>query len=314
MSDAFGTVAIVGAGAVGCFYGAMLARAGRPVVLIGRPTHVEAMRRNGLKLDMAGHTHTARVEAATDLSAVRGAGLVLVAVKSTDTEAVARDLAPHVAAGTVVISLQNGIDNAATLARHLPATVLPGVVYVATAMTAPGTVQHYGGGQLIVGAPEPASAAALRPTLDALARLFESARVPITVADDVCIALWDKLLVNCAYNAVSALAQAPYAQLAAVPAVRELQDAVVREVITVAAAEGVTLSHDAAREAVARIAQVMPGQRSSTAQDLAQHKPTEIDHLNGAVARRAAAHGLAAPVNHALWALVKLAEASHARP
>jgi 2-dehydropantoate 2-reductase len=312
MSDSFGTVAIVGAGAVGCFYGAMLARAGRRVVLIGRPVHVEAMQRDGLKLDMGGHTQVVRVEGATESSAVRGAELVLVAVKSTDTEAASRDLAPHVAASSVVVSLQNGIDNAATLARHLPATVLPGVVYVATAMTAPGTVRHFGGGQLIVGAPEPGRQTELRPTLDALARLFEAARVPLTVADDIRVALWDKLLVNCAYNAISALAQAPYAQVAALPAVRDVQDAVVREVIAVAAAEGVTLLPDGARQAVARIAQGMPGQRSSTAQDLAQRKPSEIDHLNGAIARRAAAHGIPAPVNHALWALVKLVEATHA--
>jgi 2-dehydropantoate 2-reductase len=119
-------------------------------------------------------------------------------------------------------------------------------------------------------------------------------------------------MVNCAYNAISGLSQLPYGQMAALPAIREVQRAVVREVVAVAQADGQHLPLDAAMAAMERIATAMPAQRSSTAQDMARGKPTEIDHLNGFVVRRGAALGIATPVNQTLHALVKLVEAGRA--
>jgi 2-dehydropantoate 2-reductase len=106
----------------------------------------------------------------------------------------------------------------------------------------------------------------------------------------------------------------PYAQLAASPGVRDMQRDVVDEVIAVAAASGVSLSRTTSLEAVAKIAAGMPGQMSSTAQDMARRKPSEIDHLNGFIVRRGAALGVPTPVNRALHALVKLVESGYARP
>ncbi|HYN59245.1 MAG TPA: 2-dehydropantoate 2-reductase, partial [Rubrivivax sp.] len=105
-------VAVMGAGAVGSFYGAMLARAGHAVTLIGRPVHVQAIQRDGLRLDMAQQLHTVRLDASSDAAAVAGADLVLCCVKSGDTEAAARQMAPYVNASTLLMSLQNGVDNA----------------------------------------------------------------------------------------------------------------------------------------------------------------------------------------------------------
>jgi 2-dehydropantoate 2-reductase len=118
-------------------------------------------------------------------------------------------------------------------------------------------------------------------------------------------------MVNCAYNAVSGLAQATYAQLAAMPSIRELQHAVVREVVTLAALEHVNLPLEPSLEAMERIAVAMPDQLSSTAQDMARRKPTEIDHLNGFVARRGRELGIPTPINQTLHALVKLAESGY---
>jgi 2-dehydropantoate 2-reductase len=311
MSDRFGRVAVVGAGAVGCFYGAMLAAAGTPVTLIGRATHVDAIRRDGLKLDKDGRVQTLRVAADTTLDAAADADLVLVCVKSTDTAAVAGQLAPRIASGAVVASLQNGVENAATLAACLPATVIAAVVYVATSMGGPGLVRHHGRGDLIVGAANPPADAATATALARFVAVFSGAGIGVTISDDVRTQLWAKLLVNCAYNAISALAQAPYAMLAAHADVAAVQDAVVGEVVALAQAEGIALDLPSARAAVQRIAQTMPEQLSSTAQDLARHKPTEIDHLNGFIARRGAALGVPVPVNRTLHALVKLVEATH---
>jgi 2-dehydropantoate 2-reductase len=298
----------MGAGAVGSFYGAMLARAGHAVTLIARTAHVQAIQRDGLQLDMAQRIERIELTASDDVAALAGAQLVLCCVKSTDTEAAARQMAPHLGADAVLMSLQNGVENAATLARIVRCRVVPTVVYVATAMPQPGRVQHFGRGDLVIGAMPGDDGAA--PVLQSLVELFASAQVPVRIVADVAAELWAKLLVNCAYNAVSALVQLPYARLAALPAVVELQADIVREVIDVAAASGVTLSLPDSLAAVQRIASAMPAQLSSTAQDLARHKPSEIDHLNGYIARRGAELGIHTPVNRCLHALVKLAEST----
>jgi 2-dehydropantoate 2-reductase len=305
----------VGAGAVGSFYGAMLARAGQRVVMIGRRPHVEAIQRDGLKLDMAGQVETLRAEASAELAAVQGADLVLFCVKSTDTDTVASELAPLLEPHAVVLSLQNGVENAATIARHVRQTVVPAVVYVATAMAGPGNVRHFGRGDLVIGAlnADARHDAAVSAVLRDLVTLFGSADVKVTISNDVMAELWSKLMVNCAYNAISALAQAPYARLAAQPEVRDIQRAIVREVVALAQAEGIALQLEPSLQAMERIAIAMPAQLSSTAQDMARRKPSEIDHLNGFIARRGRELGVAVPINQTLTALVKLVEAGYGR-
>ena len=307
-------VAVVGAGAVGSFYGAMLARAGHAVVLIGRPAHVDAIRRDGLRLEMAGKSESLTIDASSEIAAAHGADLVLVSIKSSDTEAVARELAPALARDAVVVSLQNGVENADVIARHVAATVVPAVVYVATAMPAPGIVRHHGRGDLVVGPRTRAAARdpALAGRLEAIASFFATAGVAVKVSADVVAELWSKLMVNCAYNAISALAQSSYGEMVALAPIRELQRTVVGEVVAVAAASGVELPLAAAVEAMERIAPAMPAQLSSTAQDVARGKPSEIDHLNGFVVRRGRELGIATPANQALHALVKLVESRQA--
>jgi len=306
-------VAVMGAGAVGSFYGAMLARAGHAVTLIGRPAHVQAIQRDGLQLEMDGQLHTVRLDASTDPAAVAGADLVLCCVKSGDTELAAQQLAPHVNAATLLMSLQNGVDNAETLARRLPCRVIPAVVYVAVALGGPGVVRHFGRGDLAIGAMPGGTQSSVPewPTLQTLVDFFAGALVPVRIVPDVAVELWAKLLVNCAYNAISGLAQMPYSKLAAQADVRALQQDIVREVIAVAAAAGVTLDLDASLEAVTKIAVGMPQQLSSTAQDMARRKPSEIDHLNGYIARRGSELGVPTPVNRTLQALLKLVESGY---
>ena len=312
MQSLFSSTVIVGAGAVGSFYGAMLARAGHAVTLIGREAHVAAIQAQGLHLDMAGQRHTVPIAATTTLAPLREADLVLVCVKSTDTANVAAQMAPLLRPDALVLSLQNGVENAATLAQHLRATVVPTVVYVATGMPEPGRVTHHGRGELVVGPRDAAAAqdAALMQRLDAVVRHFGQADIGVSISHEVMAALWQKLLINCAYNAISALTQQPYGVMARQAGMPALQEAIVAEVLAVAAAEGLHLDGAAMRAATAQIAHSMATQRSSTAQDLARGKPTEIDHLNGFVARRGAALGVATPMNQALWAMVKLAESS----
>lgn len=323
MAEPFQSVAVVGAGAVGSFFGAMLARAGHRVTLIGRPAHVAAITRGGLRLEMAGRTESIKVAASTDLAAVAGADLVLFSVKSTATAAVARQIAPHLDPEALVLSLQNGVENAAAIAAGIRQTVVPAVVYVAVAAPEPGLVTHHGRGDLVIGDWQRAgaqehtvaagSATGSRQRRQQLADFFAAAGVPVRISDDVMAELWSKLMVNCAYNAISGLAQANYGQMAALPEIRALQQAVVGEVVALAAAAGVDLPLAPSLEAMAKIAVAMAGQYSSTAQDMARHKPSEIDHLNGFVARRGRELGIPTPVNDTLYALVKLVEEGQRR-
>jgi len=291
--------AVFGAGAVGGYYGAMLARAGVPVVLIGRPAHVQAMREHGLRLQTAAFDEHIPVQADTEAAAVAGAGAVLVCVKSGDTEAAGAALRPHLGPDTAVLSLQNGVDNAERLAGVLGRPVVPVVVYVAAGMEGPGHVRHHGRGDLVLG-PFP-QAARVQAAL-------AHAGVPTTVSDAVPQALWTKLVVNCAFNALSAITARPYAWLWAQAGVPDMLHQVVRECVAVAAADGIALDPAALDADVQRIAVSMATQLSSTARDLLRGHPTEVDHLNGYVVARARAHGLQAPVNQALQTLVHLLE------
>jgi 2-dehydropantoate 2-reductase len=311
----FQHIAVVGAGAVGSYFGAMLALAGHRVTLIGRQAHALAIEQRGLQVhmggDRGGQVHVVRLAASTAMLAAAGADLVLFCVKSTDTAAAAAQLAPHLAPGALVMSLQNGVDNPPVIARETGATVVPTVVYVATAMPEPGVVQHFGRGELVIGPIDPRAAAdpAVARQLQRVVALMAGADVPVTVSPDVRAELWRKLLVNCACNAISALAQQPYGTMAAQPEIVRLQRTLVDEVVAVARAEGVALSLPESIDTVLRIAETMPAQFSSTAQDLARGKRSEIDHLNGTIVRLAARHGIAVPANQALHALVKLVEA-----
>jgi len=291
-------IAVMGAGAVGCYYGGMLARAGHAVVLIGRPQHVEAVRRDGLFMETQSFRAHVPMQASVDAGSVKGAELVLCCVKSTDTWSAAAEMAPHLAPDAIILSLQNGVDNAERLQALLGREVLPAVVYVATEMAGPGHVKHHGRGELVIG-PSAAS--------EELAKLFADAGVPVQISDNVAGALWVKLILNCAYNALSAIAQLPYGRLVQGEGVEDVMRDVVQECLAVALGDGVTVPGDT-WEAVQRIARTMAGQLSSTAQDLARQKPSEIDYLNGHVLRRGAALGIATPVNRVLHTVVKLLE------
>ncbi|GGI98530.1 ketopantoate reductase family protein [Neoroseomonas lacus] len=292
-------VAVMGAGAIGCYYGGLLARSGLPVTLIGRPQHVDAVTQRGLLLDIGQEQFTVPMAATTEVSGVAGADVVLFSVKSGDTEAVGRAMLPYLRPDVTILCLQNGVDNPDRLRAVIGGTVVPVAVYVATAMAGPGHVRHHGRGDLVMGP---------NPHDSEIVQHFAAAGIPTTVSATAIDALWAKLIVNCAYNALSALTQLPYGRLLAMGGVAEVMTDVVAECVAVATASGVTVSPEIL-PSVLGLAASMPGQRSSTAQDLAMGKPTEIDHLNGFVIRRGAELGIPTPANRVLHTLVKATEA-----
>ena len=236
-------IAVVGAGTVGCYFGGMLARAGAPVTLIGRAQRVEAINRDGLFIDSIHFKERISVSASTELGAARDAQLVLFSVKTVDTEDTAKLLAPYLAPETNVVSLQNGVDNAERMDFAAGIQAISAVVYIAAEMSAAGQVTHSGRGDLVIGNPV-SNQGASESELAEIAETFKLAGVPCRISQNITLELWTKLIMNCAYNALSALSRVRYGRLVADAGSIEVMKQVVAEGVAVGNAAGVRLSAD----------------------------------------------------------------------
>ena len=308
-ADNMPAVAVVGAGAVGCYFGGMLALAGVPVTLIGRSPHMEAIARDGLLLEQSSGCRRIPVAASTSIAGVRDSQLVLFSVKTVNTETAAREMQPFLSPAATVLSFQNGVDNVDRIYAATGLRAIPVVVYVAASMSAPGRLKHGGRGDLVMGhrAGWPPV-----PDLKPLAALFENAGIPCKISDAIEAELWTKMVMNCAYNAISALTRARYGRIIRFEPLRQIMRRVVAETVSVARAEESTYP---SRPCGGHVP-VGRGDERSALLDGAGYrprkKPTEIDSLNGYVARRGPALGIPTPVSDTLSALMKLLEQSAA--
>jgi 2-dehydropantoate 2-reductase len=282
----------------------MFARAGAPVVFIGRKHFADAVNSKGLVLDRTEGQERISARATVEISAIRDCSLILLCVKANDTSATATQMAPFVRPDTMVVCLQNGVDNADQVRAATNVAAMPAVVYVAVSVPESGRVKHLARGDLIIGPPS--------ERMTYLADLFIRAGIPCRISDNIEGELWLKLLRNCALNAISALGHVRYGQIVQSDETKKLMEQVVDEVLAVARAAGVVLpgidDRESGMAAAIELATQMADAFSSTAQDLDRRQPTEIDALNGYVSRRAAELGIPVPANHALFTLVKLAE------
>jgi 2-dehydropantoate 2-reductase len=272
--------------------------------MIGRPAFVEAVKRSGLFLDTTQFKETVYPEVSTELDVVAGCDIVLFCVKATGTTAVSKRLAAHLTTGAIVVSLQNGVNNVQDIREASGVDAVAAVVYVAAAVPSPGTVKHGGRGDLVIG-PQ-------NPRAESIASLFASANVLCRISENIEAELWTKLVWNCAFNAVSGLGLATYDQIAQNTEARKVVEAAVYETLAVAHGKGICPARfeDPAETIAAafKVTEWMMGTRSSTAQDMARGKRTEIAALNGYVVQLGAQLGVSTPVNQALYALVKLQE------
>jgi 2-dehydropantoate 2-reductase len=297
-------IAVVGAGAVGGYFGGRFARAGAPAVFVGRRHFADAVNSKGLVLDKSQGLERIRVSATAEMSAVRDCSLILFCVKANDTRETANQLAPFLRPDATVVCLQNGVDNADQVRAAANVVVLPAAVYVAVSMPEPGRVKHLARGDLIIG---PRS----KITTE-LTKLFIRAGIPCRISDNIEGELWVKLLRNCALNAISALGHVRYGEIAQNADAKQLMKQIIDEVLAVAQAAGIALpgigDPESGMAAAMELATQMADALSSTAQDLDRGRSTEIDALNGYIARLGTKLGIPTPVNHALFTLVKLAE------
>jgi 2-dehydropantoate 2-reductase len=311
MSTSKQKIAVVGAGAVGCFFGGMLARSHQELILIGRAERVDAINRFGLQMDCQGFQATVALQACADFTDIADVDVILLSVKSYDTLATMKAMQPFLSANTVIVSLQNGVSNVELIASIVANPVYAAAVYVAVAMTDLNTVKHYGRGELQIGsfATDFARADKHPRALTKLIDQFVNTGVPCALSANIKRELWLKLLVNCSYNAISAIGQISYGQMVQVPHIQVLIQRLTDEFLSIAQCEAVTISKEEATQANALIAQTMAGQKSSTAADLARGKLSEIDFLNGYIVDKGMQYNLATPANQAVYALVKMIEA-----
>jgi 2-dehydropantoate 2-reductase len=303
-------ILVVGAGAVGGYFGARLAKAGHDVTFVARGPHGAAMARHGLHVDTPdGPVHVAApVVDSMGAAAGLGADLVIVAVKARGLAEVAGAIAPCLAAKGVALPLLNGLDSERHLAEKLGRDrVIGGIANIASELVEPGRVHAREHGSLVLAPLDPEQLDAVTQLAEALA----AAGISCRTSKDLDRVLWRKLLWNAPFNAVCALTRLTAGEALAVPEVRPLVHRAMTEVVTVAAHAGVSLPDgviEATLDATARdFATTVP----SMLQDVRAQRPTEANELQGAVVRRARRAGIDAPVHETLWALLQGLEASY---
>jgi 2-dehydropantoate 2-reductase len=298
---------VLGAGAVGCYFGGMLARAHHDVTFIARPQRVEALNASGLEMDCKAFHETVRVKASSDLFALKDADLVLLSVKSLDTERTLAQIKSILPSKAVILSLQNGVANIDIASKMIVNPVYAAVVYVAAGMVGQNTMKHHGRGELLVGSLGTASPADDQ-NLSEICKLFEGAGVPCSTTPQIKRDMWLKFLVNCSFNAISGIGQISYGEMVKSPEIVKLIEEITKEFLAIAALKDVKISMLEATAANDSIATTMVTQVSSTAQDLAKGKKTEIDFLNGHIVELGKRYGVPTPYNESVHTLVKMME------
>ena len=301
---------IAGSGAMGCRYGAALFEAGHEVVLLdGWAEHVTAINTGGLRVTDESGTRTVPVPAALFPAPDDPFDLVIVFTKATATAAVAANAAGAIGPSTLLLTLQNGLGNVEALGAHAPAgRLLAGVSMLGTELVGPGHITALGSGETLFGAVAPEGAADAARVGAALA----DAGLVTQVTEDPFAVIWGKVAFNCVMNTSCAIASIPVSALAGYDEFDALAGSILDEIEAVAAAEGVTVDKGAALRVMrAQFDPAASGSHlASMLQDLMNGRPTEIAHLNGAVAARAAKHGIDAPVNTLVTRIVTLLEST----
>lgn len=304
MSDGV-EVLIVGPGAMGCLHAALLAAAELRVGLLDhRPERAARIAERGITVESEGREVTVPVRCSADARDFHPAGLAIIFVKAYDTEAAVEQALPGLGDDASVLTLQNGLGNHERIATLVPpARVLAGATTTGATLLGEGHVREAGRGLTQIGSPAGVSHRA-RAAVNLLLRAGISAEYTGSLDE----ALWAKAIVNAAINPLTALTGLRNGRLAEEPELRGLLRAVAEEAANVARRDGAFVADNIA-EAVEGICRATARNRSSMLQDVGARRRTEIDQINGEIARRAEARGVPAPLCRALTALVHGLEA-----
>jgi len=292
---------IVGAGAIGCLFGARLKLAGQDVTLIHRdPSIVRSIRKNGVSLkEIDGRFTRIHVPVRKGPTELPGTEALVVAVKAYDTRTVGESYRGMVPPETTILSLQNGLGNFETLQSRLRNDILAGSTTEGAFSLGPGSVVHTGSGLTVIGGLR-------RANQDASSRIkiaFENAGFHTNISSNIRGVLWTKAIVNAAINPLSALTRLPNGALAKSATIEKIAFRVMAEGMSVSRAEGVRLTGNP-RKLWQKILSSTGTNKSSMLQDIERGKTTEIRQLNGAILSRGRTRGVEAPFNEILTRLV----------
>jgi 2-dehydropantoate 2-reductase len=305
-------IAVLGSGAVGGYYGAMLARGGHDVTLIARGAHLDAIRANGLRVRGPLGDWQVRARAEHDPGVVGPVDLVLLAVKTYDNDTALPLLVPLTETSSIVLTLQNGVDSPAAAAAVVgEAPVIGGAAYVATAVSAPGVIDQTGTYRRIAFGEVFAHAGTVTPRVAALHEALVAADIQSEPSADGRVPLWEKFTYLAPFAGMTGAARQPVGVIRNEPAARALLLAAFAEVHALALAEGVPVAADLLDRVLTYVDGVPETMRSSLLIDLSQGKRIEIEALQGAVVRRAAARGVPVPVMTTLYGVLKAAMRQH---
>lgn len=295
-------IAVMGAGAIGGYFGGRLART-NDVTLIARGAHLAAMQAKGLQIRSPLGDFTVNPIQATDhLADVGPVDVVLFTVKLYDTEAAAQKIKPLVAPETMVVSFQNGVDAREMLSAAIGGEhVLGGVVLCPASVPEPGVISHNGViAKLIFGEFDSPTS----PRAEALRAILDASGIESEVVDDIDVRLWSKLALIASMSAINCLMRLPVGAAFNDHDGRLLLKDAIREVVAVAAARGVMLPHDIIERHMAFL-KAIPNAKASMLQDLERGKPIEIHYLSGTVARLGAEVGIQTPIHRTAFVALK---------
>jgi 2-dehydropantoate 2-reductase len=296
-------IAVVGAGGVGGYFGAKLARAGESVVMLARGPHLAAIRRDGIRVRSVPEGESvAKVEAVESFAGQPPVDIALFCVKAFDTRSAAEALRPVMGPSTGVVSLQNGVDNEETIDDVLGRGVaVGGAAYVFAGIEAPGVIRHTFAGRIAFGEMDGRLSDRATRLRDALAR----AGVPVELVSDIRRVLWEKYLLISAQAGMTALTRCPAGVLRETPESWQMYRRIVEELAALARAAGVTLAADVVDTVMKQAAAIAPGAFSSLHDDLVQGKRLELEALHGHAVRLGERHAVPTPMVLAVYAALK---------
>ena len=294
---------IFGAGGVGGFFGAKLAGRGKDVWFVARGKHLAAMRANGLCVNSSEGQFTIPPGKMTDNPAEIGpVDVALFCVKSYDTDSAAQQLAPILTERTIVISLQNGVDNEGQIQKIIPAgTVYGGAAYIYSTITAPGVITETGGPKKIVFGAMPGAKDGTRETAKKILDILIEAGIKAELTDDISSALWNKFILITSVGGLTALTRLTLGEILAVDETRALLTEAMREVEAIAKARGMNIEAGYIDRVVRTLRRFGNGNHSSLYYDLIHEKPLELEALSGAVVRYGQALSIPTPIHKTIY-------------
>jgi 2-dehydropantoate 2-reductase len=299
-------IAVIGAGAVGGYYGAVLARAGNDVTLVARGAHLAAIRERGLTVRASRGEFTVHPGASDTPGQTGPVDLVILAVKTYDNDTALPMLRPLTAPGTAVLTLQNGVDSPAEAAAVIGGShVLGGAAYIATAIAAPGIIEQTGTHHRIVFGEAFRAPADVSARAAMLRELFQGAGIEAEAVPDARVPLWEKCIYLVPFAGFTGASRLPIGPLWQHEETRTLFIRACGEVEAVARAEGVAVPPDIPARVRAYADALPPSTRSSLLIDLQAGKRLEVEALQGALVRRARAHGVEVPIMETLYAILR---------